>query len=52
MEDSNPVEQPFSLGQLRRVEVKCEQIDERVQRTLKILSSIGTCLEEFNIQKI
>jgi len=52
MEDSNPIEQSFSLGQLRRVEVKCEQIDERVRRTLKILSSIGTCLEEFNIQKI
>ena len=52
MEDSNPIEQSFSLGQLRRVEVKCEQIDERVRRTLKILSSIGTCLEEFNIPKI
>ncbi|XP_025828383.1 F-box/LRR-repeat protein At3g26922-like [Panicum hallii] len=52
MEDSNPIGQSFSLGKLKIVEVKCEKIDERVQRTLKILSSIGTCLEEFNIQKI
>uniref|UniRef100_A0A0A9BSV5 F-box domain-containing protein n=1 Tax=Arundo donax TaxID=35708 RepID=A0A0A9BSV5_ARUDO len=49
---SNAIEQSFSLGQLKIVEIKCEKIDERVQKTLKILSKIGICLEQFNIQKI
>ncbi|KAL6658206.1 hypothetical protein ACP70R_003792 [Stipagrostis hirtigluma subsp. patula] len=52
IKDTNSLEWSFSLSQLKIVEVKCVKIDGRVRSTLKILSKIGICLEQFNIQKI
>ena len=53
-ENYSPTEQPIELRQLKILEIKCVKIDERVQRTSKLIFStlVTSSLKQFNIQTI
>lgn len=47
-----PLEKPFVCSHLKVVEIKCEEVDRRVQQVLGILSTYGIALMQVNIQPI
>lgn len=53
-ENYSPTKQPIEFWQLKIFEIKCVKIDEKVQRTSKLIfSTLGTSnLKQFNIQTI
>ncbi|CAL5094331.1 unnamed protein product [Urochloa decumbens] len=44
-------EQSFICSHLKIVDIKCDEVDWRVQKTLEILSTYGVPLEQVNIQQ-
>uniref|UniRef100_A0A0E0MDL2 F-box domain-containing protein n=1 Tax=Oryza punctata TaxID=4537 RepID=A0A0E0MDL2_ORYPU len=47
----NLMEQPFTSENLKTVEVKCQDIDQRAHKLMKSLNSYGIPLERINIQQ-
>uniref|UniRef100_A0A0D3HJ98 F-box domain-containing protein n=1 Tax=Oryza barthii TaxID=65489 RepID=A0A0D3HJ98_9ORYZ len=47
----NSMEKPFTSENLKTVEVKCQDIDQRVHKLMKSLNSYGIPLERINIQQ-
>ncbi|CAL4994580.1 unnamed protein product [Urochloa decumbens] len=47
----NSVEQLYALENLRRIDVTCHQVDERVNNFLKCMATHGIPLEEISIQQ-
>ncbi|XP_006663281.2 F-box protein At5g03100-like [Oryza brachyantha] len=47
----NLIEQPFASENLKTVEVKCEDIDQRLHKLMKSLNSYGIPPEKFTIQQ-
>jgi hypothetical protein len=46
-----PLEQPLVCRHLKVVEIKCKEVDRRIQQLLDILSTYGMPLEQVNIQR-
>uniref|UniRef100_A0A0D9XQ48 F-box domain-containing protein n=1 Tax=Leersia perrieri TaxID=77586 RepID=A0A0D9XQ48_9ORYZ len=47
----NLMEKPFASENLKTVEVKCQDIDQRVHKLIKSLNSYGIPLQKINIQQ-
>ncbi|CAM0950963.1 unnamed protein product [Alopecurus aequalis] len=50
-ESNNLVEGTFSSDHLKMVKIKCEKVDKRIHKILKILSTCGISLEKVNIRQ-